>query len=733
MSSSTERPPGRLRARLPRLSRRFAVALILSLAAVSVASALAVAEIVGTPNKGHLTAFGPTSGATGFPTWYKDDKGTRLEPCLDVNNTLCGFLPGDVPDPNSPLSVPDNFPEEAFYMLAGNTLDTSGGRAVTTLSLEGAFANGAPAANDQIVFGRVRFFFDGLKAGETYKITHPYGVDKFVAEQDPGAADGVGRIRFTEDIGVAQGQFGEALNSRIGPFLKWDPAIAPAAPTGYIGDPDVLHPVTGSPNGTNFIRIEGPGVAANPADQCSPTPAGENAQDCIQSNDFSLMGKLATTGGVDVPRVTYSRAATDTNGGMLDVFATSDNAPQSIEVSGDGFDPTRLRGANGEYEARVAFTGAQPPATVKVTNVGDQPASVKTATVTDRVSGRAIYNADTQRLNISGNSTDLANPPTLTATGFGQLTNGLLSALRRPGVPDKVTITSSAGGSVTVPVEMTGGSFAPIPVVAFAGADQEVLVDSPVALDGSGSTGPITGYSWTQTAGPAVTLTGADTAHPTFTAPSAADLAPGTDATLSFQLTVTGAGGPQTNTVNVHVLASAPAPVANAGADQTVAEDSVVTLDASGSTGATSYSWTQTGGPAVTLTGANTANPTFRFPKQNVVLTFQVTAKGAAGSSTDEVQISTTPDKLATSRVQYVQSKRDWRIDGTSSLGGPGVTITVHNGTTLGGAVVGKANVDALGNWSVTGTTSFALDASRRVSIESSAGGQLLGVAVTVK
>jgi hypothetical protein len=25
-----------------------------------------------------------------------------------------------------------------------------------------------------------------------YKITHPYGTDKFVAEQDPGAAAGVG-------------------------------------------------------------------------------------------------------------------------------------------------------------------------------------------------------------------------------------------------------------------------------------------------------------------------------------------------------------------------------------------------------------------------------------------------------------------------------------------------------------------------------------------------------------
>ena len=156
---------------------------------------------------------------------------------------------------------------------------------------------------------------------------------------------------------------------------------------------------------------------------------------------------------------------------------------------------------------------------------------------------------------------------------------------------------------------MTGGTFAPIPVIAFAGADQEVLVDSKVALDGSRSSGPITSYNWTQTAGPAVTPTGGDTAHPTFTAPSAAALAPGTDATLTFQLTVTGAGGPQTNTVNVHVVASAPAPDGQRG----------------------------------------------RRPDGG---------RGQRSRSTPR----STPDKLATSRVQYVQSKRDWRIDGTSSL-----------------------------------------------------------------
>jgi len=60
------------------------------------------------------------------------------------------------------------------------------------------------------------------------------------------------------------------------------------------------------------------------------------------------------------------------------------------------------------------------------------------------------------------------------------------------------------------------------------------------------------------------------------------------------------------------------APTANAGADQTVDEGASVTLDGSGSTDpdgdALTFAWTQTSGPAVTLTGADTANPTFTAP-----------------------------------------------------------------------------------------------------------------------
>ena len=65
-----------------------------------------------------LAAVGPTSSAYGFPTWYSDKAGTRLEPCLDGDNPLCGFLPGDIPDATQPVAFPGNFPDEFFYFLA---------------------------------------------------------------------------------------------------------------------------------------------------------------------------------------------------------------------------------------------------------------------------------------------------------------------------------------------------------------------------------------------------------------------------------------------------------------------------------------------------------------------------------------------------------------------------------------------------------------------------------------
>lgn len=104
------------------------------------------------------------------------------------------------------------------------------------------------------------------------------------------------------------------------------------------------------------------------------------------------------------------------------------------------------------------------------------------------------------------------------------------------------------------------------PPVANAGSAQTVNPNTLVTLDGTASSDPdgtIAGYSWSQASGPAVTLSSASAAQPTFTAPASI-----TGATLSFNLQVTDNGGGTSSaaavTITVRASASVKARVAGA-------------------------------------------------------------------------------------------------------------------------------------------------------------------------
>jgi hypothetical protein len=674
-------------------------------------------------NPEHLVAFGPISETNGFPVWYKDSKNVKLEFCTDHQNPYCGILPEDVPDSSQPLSFPDNWPGEMFYQLIGSDVAIGGGDLTFTAGLEATFSLEEPRDGDQIVFSRVRFDADDLLPNTKYTITHPYGVDTLVTE-----ADGSGR--YVEDIGVAPGQFGGAMNGRVAPFLKWDPAVAPAAPAGYLGDPDVEHRVTGSPHNTNFLRV------------CATTPTG--TQTCAENNLFSVTGKVATNGGVEPIRATVTRESE--GDATLDVFAESDLDPQSIEITGTGFDPTRLRGENGKYLAHLDLAGATPTS-VRLTNVGDTPVSTKTIAVTDAVEGEAIYDADNHRLTIEAASTDDVSDHKLTADGYGDLTDGLLVVEPIDAAPSTVKVTSAGGGVVNIPVRVSGGGFPAIPVVAFAGVNQVALQQTLVTLDASGSTGPITGYSWQQVddGTTRVQLTGADTKTPTFTTPTLPDGVARED--LVFRLTVNGAGGPSTSDVQVRVTRNSNGATAVAGANQRVDQATPVTLDGSGSTGRVQgYQWVQVdnGAPRVLLTGANTAKPTFVAPKTDARLVFDLTVTGPVGTSpsTDRTVVNVNPDRVGLTRNQFTRSGNEWRVEGTSSTAGPGVKMTIRMGSSVNasgvpnGAIIGTADVDTLGAWRfrlAATPTNLRPAAGATISIVSSGGGMLIGQPVTIR
>ena len=682
-----------------------------------------------------LKQVGPINESNGFPIWYKDSNNVKLELCLDANNPYCGLVTDDF-DPTRPISFPSNYPGEAFYQLAEASMSSADGRsdAIAVLGLEATFNGGVPQVNDQTVFGRIRFRVDSLVAGQTYRITHPYGVDEIIAEPaDKKRPDGPGEIRYVEDIGAGQ-TFAGALKSSIGTFLK---AVAPAPPAGYIGDPNVEQTVTGGVNGQNFLRIEGPGIGlVYPGFAC-----GTNPDNCIETSLFTLSGKIATNEGLDIQQATYSQTA---QGGAIDVFVSSETG-ENIVVSGNGIVETNLAGGNGQYYAHVPYSGTEPPKEITLTNTDDNPDTVRTIKLVDQITANAVYDTDKKELTITATSSDKVEPEPLilNVKGFGEIdaTTGKLVISNLSYIPPTLTITSPKNGTVTIPVNIN--SIPVQPVTAFAGVDQTAKPGASVELNGLLSTGPIASYFWEPITAPEgvtlgeIVISDADKEKATFTAPE-------TPGEYVFKLTVTGPNVSSTSTTTVTISGSDPGPEpdpivsVNAGPDQTgIKQGTVVTLDGSGSQNATSYSWKQISGKSVTLNRANTANPTFTFPKQPEPVEFELTVTGPDGKTASKtVKISTVKDNLSVSVAEFRSRDNNWRIDGKSDVFGPGVQVTIYivdlaNKTST---KLGTATVDNLGDWRFRSSNStLTIGQGQTLKIESTSGGTINNQTVTIR
>ena len=175
--------------------------LVVILAAVALVGGTGVAfGAVGAPgvNGPGLAAVGPVSPTDGFPVWYQDKTGLRVESCgIWIKDPMCPAV-APLPTPGSPVAFPGNFPVEGFYQLSTALLNTvGGGKATIALNLEQSLPQ--PANGAQITFSRQRFTITNTTDGVPYKITTPAGVKTV---QSVG-----GKIFDTEDIGVGGGDF----------------------------------------------------------------------------------------------------------------------------------------------------------------------------------------------------------------------------------------------------------------------------------------------------------------------------------------------------------------------------------------------------------------------------------------------------------------------------------------------------------------------------------------------
>jgi Abnormal spindle-like microcephaly-assoc'd, ASPM-SPD-2-Hydin len=390
------------------------------LLAVLVTLAAFVMLAVAGPASASPFKAGPINPQTGFPAWYEDGNGLRLEPCVtSVANCFAG---GTVPNAGQPFSVPGNAPDELFYYAVDSTMTSAGGgTAFLRAALEGGFssASGAPEAGKQAVFARVRVRVDNLVPGATYTVTHPWGVEKLVA--GPSARRS---INFTTDIGcpVTPGSppcdFNLALAGAVGPFFAWD-ADAPAGFLGSFGSPHKLQNAGLVPN---VFRIEGPDV-------------GGPGVNMIETNEFQLNAQVAG-----------SLIASPAVFGPQRVGPVA-SAPQTVTVTNTSNDSVKLgaaaiAGANAADFAVTSDTCSN--ATINAGESCTAALTFKPAAAGERLATLS-FDGDDLSVLLSGTGT----APIL---GFGPGVTSLPFGSQRIGttMPHPVVITNDGTASLTV-------------------------------------------------------------------------------------------------------------------------------------------------------------------------------------------------------------------------------------------------------------------------------------------
>jgi hypothetical protein len=354
--------------------------------------------------------------------------------------------------------------------------------------------------------------------------------------------------------------------------------------------------------------------------------------------------------------------------------------------------PTFLADKTGQYVAQLIVNDgvvSSTPSRVTITTTPGNTAPVANAGPDQTVQLGALVT-----LNGSGSSDVDGNPLTYQWT-FVTLPTGSSAQLLNPTNVMPTFVANVAGqyvikllvndGTVTsaqdtVTITTTGGNTAP---VANAGPDQSVAMNTTVTLNGSGSNdadkNPLT-YDWSFVSlpsGSAATLSNPTAVGPSFVADKAGPYV--------VQLIVNdGAVNSTPDTVTITVATGNTAPVANAGPDQTVAVNVLVTLDGNASTdadrNALTYQWALTSKPAgsaATLANPGTAMPRFTADVPGQYIGQLIVNDGTVNSAPDTVIVTA-------------------GVGNTAPVANAGTDQTVAIGTTV--VLDGSASRDADGN-----------------------------------
>lgn len=713
--------------------------------------ALAAALLTALPAHAVLKDVGPADPVLVWPQWYRDLNNTALGLCKSQAVDAAIGAAYCFPIAPNPAGFAGNLGDEIFYSNLGVAVTGSNGFDLRyEAALEAAYIPGPnPTHGQEVVFSRLRFLMTIPVTG-TYTVIHPYGIQVFPDVE----AVGKRAVFFTIDLppGIP-GDFAGALNGNMGPFPQWADAagnpellIHPVSGETFLGDSATPHTFTGSPFGTNFVRVIGPpgsGIGGLDGSTNPPTPIDE-----IVETTGTVLGQVWTTPIATpfaVQRAVYHRTAAFNS---IDVWAQSASG-QTLVASGAGMATTKLAelpGLSGQYYAHIqqdATLGA-PPATVTVTNFSSNPVVSSTAGLVDQVTGSASFDLGTRQLTASASSSDLS--------GMGFAVLGPYGAAMLPGAtvnsgtftsaaipvdaapPQELTIISDAGGHYVaqVSVNQTGvvnadalvanddfpADFASAGAVVLNVAGNDTGAGAPVAL--AGLTVRIVSPPANGTATGSVG-TGTVTYTPT----------PGSSGIDGFTYLLESAAG-YSNVAKVEFLTTfvAPAPVAvndafavrtgvakalSVLANDTAAAGTIINL---ASILENSANATPTAAGTINYTAPTSTTASFTYSVAN-------TAGTRSNNATVTVVSFGANEAITLTRADFTTSNRTWNVRGSTTWFSTALTqskMTCWVGTATSptaSTLIGTAPIDTTGNFQLVTSVAGPIANGQRVSCQS--------------
>ncbi len=346
------------------------------------------------------------------------------------------------------------------------------------------------------------------------------------------------------------------------------------------------------------------------------------------------------------------RGSTDVDGDPLTYAWTIANKPSgssAILSNPTGVNPTFVADLAGSYTVQLVVSDghtASAPSQAVISTTNSAP-------VANPGPNQLVFAGTSVQLDGSGSTDADGNPLTYAWTLLSK-PSGSTAVLSSP-TPVNPTFVADANGTYVVQLIVNDGTVNSNPAtvtiatdniapVANAGPDQTVAVAALVTLDGSRSTAvnsrPLS-YRWailTKPSGSNAALSGSLNVNPTFTA----------DVSGAYVIQLIVNDGFSNSAPSIVVISTVHSrPVANAGTNQFVAQNTTVTLNGTGSYSpdhsSLTYNWailSQPTGAGATLSNPHAVSPTFAANSLGAYVAQLIVNDGMLNSFPSTVEIS---------------------------------------------------------------------------------------------